>query len=68
MSNRYEDIEKDILAYDLGQFEYLKLKKNMKKLIDIPEEIVIPLKVKAAKQNKDLKNYIQDLLIEKAKQ
>ncbi len=40
----------------------------MKKLIDIPDDLVIPLKVKAAKQNKDLKNYIQDLLIEKAKQ
>jgi len=35
----------------------------MRKLIDIPEEIVIPLKVKAAKANKDLKNFIQDILI-----
>jgi len=36
----------------------------MRKLIDIPEEIVQPLKILAVKANKDLKNYIQDLLIE----
>lgn len=36
----------------------------MRKLIDIPEEIIEPLKIKAVKANKDLKNYIQDLLIE----
>lgn len=34
----------------------------MKKIIDIPDDLLIPLKIKAAKQNKDLKNYIQDLL------
>lgn len=38
----------------------------MKKIIDIPDSIVIPLKVRAAKKNKDLKNYIQDLLIKEA--
>ena len=38
----------------------------MKKLIDIPEEIVIPLKIKAVNANKDLKNYIQDLLKDEA--
>lgn len=35
----------------------------MKKLIDIPEEIVQDLKILAIKQNKDLKNFIQDELI-----
>ena len=36
----------------------------MKKIIDIPEEIVIPLKILAVKSDsKDLKNYIQDLLV-----
>jgi hypothetical protein len=35
----------------------------MRKLIDIPEEIVQPLKILAVKADKDLKNYIQDLLI-----
>ena len=39
----------------------------MRKLIDIPEGIVIPLKIKAVKANKDLKNYIQDLLIDNVK-
>jgi hypothetical protein len=34
----------------------------MRKLIDIPQEIVQPLKILAVKSNKDLKNYIQDLL------
>jgi hypothetical protein len=34
----------------------------MKKLIDIPEEIVQDLKILAIKQNKDLKNFIQDEL------
>ena len=39
----------------------------MRKNIDIREGDVIPLKVKAAKAGKDLKNYIQDLLTEHAK-
>jgi len=41
----------------------------MKKIIDIPEEdsTLLNLKIKAAQAGKDLKNYIQDLLIEKAK-
>lgn len=39
----------------------------MKKLIDIPEEIVKPLKVLAVHAGKDLKNYIQDLLIKHVK-
>lgn len=34
----------------------------MRKLIDIKEVDIIPLKVLASKENKDLKNYIQDLL------
>ena len=36
----------------------------MRKLIDIPQEILQPLKILAVKENKDLKNYIQDLLSE----
>lgn len=40
----------------------------MRKLIDIPEEIVQDLKILAVKDGKDLKNYIQDLLIEKVKE
>lgn len=39
----------------------------MRKLIDIPEDIVKPLKIKAIEADKDLKNYIQDLLIKHAK-
>ena len=34
----------------------------MRKNIDIKEEDVQPLKILAVKANKDLKNYIQDLL------
>jgi len=37
--------------------------RTMKKLIDIPEEIVQDLKILAIKQNKDLKNFIQDELV-----
>ena len=40
----------------------------MKKLIEIPENIVIPLKVLAAKANKNLKEYIKEVLIEKVKE
>ena len=39
----------------------------MRKLIDIPEEIVKPLKILAINADKDLKNYIQDLLIQHVK-
>ena len=39
----------------------------MGKIIDIPKEYVIDLKVMAARADKDLKNYIQDLLIDKVK-
>lgn len=39
----------------------------MRKLIDIPKEIEIDLKVLAVRSGKDLKNYIQDLLIEVCK-
>lgn len=34
----------------------------MKKLIDIPNEILEDLKILAVKSNKDLKNFIQDEL------
>ena len=40
----------------------------MKKLIDIPEEIVKDLKKLAVDEDKDLKNYIQDKLVEIVKQ
>jgi hypothetical protein len=39
----------------------------MRKLIDIKQGDLIPLKVLAAKQNKNLKNYIEDLLTDKVK-
>lgn len=35
----------------------------MRKNIDIPDEIVQDLKILAVKQNKDLKNFIQDHLV-----
>ena len=34
----------------------------MRKLIDIPKQDLIPLKILAVKSGKDLKNYIQDIL------
>ena len=41
-----------------------KQKIKMRKLIDIKEKDVEPLKILAVKANKDLKNYIQDVLSE----
>ena len=35
----------------------------MKKNIDIPDEILQDLKILAVKANKDLKNFIQDILV-----
>ena len=40
----------------------------MKKLIDIPDEIVKPLKIMAVHEDRDLKNYIQDVLISHVKE
>ena len=40
----------------------------MKKLIDIPDEIVKPLKIMAVNNDRDLKNYIQDVLISHVKE
>ena len=39
----------------------------MKKNIDIPDEIRWDLEILAKKEKKDLKNYIQDLLVALAK-
>lgn len=39
----------------------------MRKNIDIPDEIVKDLKKLAVDADKDLKNYIQDLLVEHVK-
>lgn len=39
----------------------------MRKLIDLPEEAVKDLRLLAVLADKDLKNYIQDVLIEHAK-
>lgn len=39
----------------------------MNKLITITDEVKINLQIKAIKKGKDLKNYIQDLLIEHSK-
>lgn len=38
----------------------------MRKLIDIPDKVKVKLQIKAVKDGKDLKNYIQDLLIDHA--
>lgn len=35
----------------------------MRKLIDIPDEILKPLKILAVEEDTDLKNYIQDILV-----
>jgi hypothetical protein len=40
---------------------------GMRKLIDLPDDIAKDLKVLAVLADKDLKNYIQDILIEHAK-
>jgi hypothetical protein len=40
----------------------------MKKIIEIPDEIFIDLKVMAAKENKDLKKFIKDVLIKLVKE
>ena len=42
------------------------LKQPKAKIIHIQPEIEVKLKILAAKSGKDLKNYIQDLLIERA--
>ena len=39
----------------------------MRKLIDIKEELIVPLKILAVKQNKPLKNYIEHVLEDKVK-
>lgn len=39
----------------------------MKKLIDIPNGILIDLKIMAVKENKNLKQFIQDKLVEMVK-
>ena len=55
-----------ILEYHIKGIDKLE-KKNvivqMKKLIDIPDEIVKPLKIMAVHKDRDLKNYIQDVLV-----
>jgi len=51
-----------------GYIEWLEMNyikyKEMRKLIDIEDKDVQPLKILAVKANKDLKNYIQDILSE----
>jgi len=37
----------------------------MRKLIDIKESLIVPLKILAATENKDLKNYLQDIIEDK---
>jgi hypothetical protein len=39
----------------------------MKKLVDIPQELIKDLKILAAHADKDVKNYLQDLIIEHIK-
>jgi hypothetical protein len=40
---------------------------DMRKLIDIPDDLVKDLKILAVHADKDLKTYIQDLIIEHVK-
>lgn len=40
----------------------------MRKIIDIPDEIVQDLKILAVKADRDLKNYIQDSLVKQVKE
>ena len=57
--------------------KYQKYKRNentlpnknwtMRKLIDIPEDVKVKLQIKAVKAGKDLKNFIQQILIDYAK-
>lgn len=54
----------------MDERDYIAMNKNtqtMRKLIDIPEDCVKPLKILAIQEDKDLKNYIQDLLISLAR-
>jgi hypothetical protein len=39
----------------------------MRKLIDIPDELVKDLKILAAHADKDVKNYLQDLIVDHIK-
>jgi hypothetical protein len=39
----------------------------MKTLIDVPDDLMQPLQILALKANTDLKNFIQDLLIDRVK-
>ena len=41
--------------------------KDLRKNIDIKNKDIEPLKILAVKSNKDLKNYIQDLITEHVK-
>ena len=50
---------KNIQYYILNEINNFKYKK----IIDIPDEIFKPLKIMAVEENRDLKNYIQDLLV-----
>ena len=53
----------DLTNEDIIQI-YNEQNPPMRKLIDIKEKDVEPLKIMAVKANKDLKNYIQDVLSE----
>tara|TARA_R100001377_G_scaffold4680_1_gene2652 strand:+ start:185 stop:313 length:129 start_codon:yes stop_codon:yes gene_type:complete len=39
----------------------------MRKLIDIKDELLVPLKVLAAKENKPFKTYLEDVIEDKVK-
>ena len=72
-----EDAKEDVFFYvkkwiikitkEEGYTITKKIKNDMRKNIDIKEEDVQPLKIMAVKANKDLKNYIQDLLSKHAR-
>ena len=54
----------------MDERDYIAMNKNtqtMRKLIDIPEDCVKPLKILAIQEDTALKHYIQDLLISLAR-
>jgi hypothetical protein len=50
-----------------GIFKVLVHLLHMRKLIDIPNDLVKDLRILAAHADKDVKNYVQDLVIEHIK-
>lgn len=54
--------------FDIPNTRYIGQLWNVKKLIDIPDPVVKDLKKLAVDSERDLKNYIQDLLVHHVEQ